>query len=160
MKGKNLMIYGLGAASGFIGGSVFVLSKVLASERMRQASVDILADKIGEALFGERHYRSNRNPKVSYRSYYDTYGEFRRVDHCIFSTYKKAEKVLNAMVKYATDYGMVTILDYYDLCDIEDHCSKIEDNNYGWLENDVANMRIVCWRDGYTIDLPRAIKLK
>jgi hypothetical protein len=159
MKGKNLMIYGLGAASGFVGGSVFVLSKVLESEHMRQASVDILADKIEKALFGERHHRSNRNSKVSYRSYYDTHREFRRVDHCIFATYKEAEKVLDAMIKCVTDYGMITILDYYDLCNIEGHCSQVEDNDYGWLENDVANMQIVRYRDGYRIDLPRPIKL-
>ncbi len=163
MKGKNLMIYGFGAASGFVGGSVFVLGKVLESERMRQASVDILADKIGEALFGKNSRRPGYSSRVSYQRYHE---ERKRrtscylVDKCVFATQVDAEKVLNAMIRLATDYGMVRVIDYYDLCDIENHCSQIEDNNYGWLENDVANMHIICCRDGYVIDLPRAIKLK
>lgn len=165
MKSKSLIIFGCGAIGGFAGGSIFTLGKILKSERMRQASVDILSDKIEEVLFGERYYRSNRGSKVSYRSYYyDTHRhtnkEFRRVDQCIFETYKKAEKVFNDMAKLAADYGMITILDYYDLCDIEDHCSQIEDNAYGWSENEVANMHIVRCRDGYMIELPKAIKLK
>ena len=68
--------------------------------------------------------------------------------------------MLDAMHKYVEDYGMITLLDYYDLCDFPDHCSQIEDKNYGWLKNDIANARIVNSCHGYMIDLPRAIKLK
>lgn len=164
MKGKNLMIYGLGAASGFIGGSVFVLSKVLESERMRQASVDILADKIGEALFGERRRCPRRNSRVSYRSYSEerryTDLRYRPVDRCIFKTYKDAEKVLDEMNKVAMEYGMVRVIDYYDLCLWEDHCSHVEDNYYGWLQSDIADADIIRYCKGYMIDLPKAIRLK
>lgn len=69
MKGKNFIIFGLGVAGGFVGGSVFVLSKILKSERMRQASVDVLADKIGKLLFGEGH----RHPRSNKYNYADQY---------------------------------------------------------------------------------------
>lgn len=42
MKGKNLIILGAGATGGFIGGSIFVLSKVAKSERMMEALKDII----------------------------------------------------------------------------------------------------------------------
>ena len=63
MKGKNLIVFGLGVAGGFIGGSTFVLVKILESERLRQASVEIMADKIGNVLFGEKNrYQKGGQP--------------------------------------------------------------------------------------------------
>ena len=161
MKGKNLIVFGLGAAGGFIGGSTFVLVKILESERLRQASVEILADKVWKMLFGDRshpHYQRSRQ-RVSYKNYYADRNT-RVVDRRLFETRKEAEQMLDAMHKYVEDYGMITLLDYYDLCDFPDHCSQIEDKNYGWLKNDIANARIVNSCHGYMIDLPRAIKLK
>lgn len=158
MKGKNLIVFGLGAAGGFIGGSTFVLVKILESERLRQASVEIMADKIGNILFGEKNRCQKGGQRVSYKNYYADRNT-RVVDHSIFETRKEAEQMLDAMHKCVEDYGMITLLDYYDLCDFPDHCSQIEDKNYGWLKNDIANARIVNSCHGYMIDLPRAIKL-
>lgn len=159
MKGKNLIVFGLGVAGGFIGGSTFVLVKILESERLRQASVEIMADKIGNVLFGEKNRYQKGGQRVSYKNYY-TDRNTRVVDRRLFETRKEAEQMLDAMHKYIEDYGMITLLDYYDLCDFPDHCSQIEDKNYGWLKNDIANARIVNSCHGYMIDLPRAIKLK
>lgn len=158
MKGKNLVIFGLGAAGGFIGGGVFVLGKVFESERLRQASVEILADKIGNVLFGEKSRYQKCNQRVSYKNYY-TSKRAHRIDRCIFETRKDAQKVLEALYKCAADYGMVTIPDYYDLCDIPNHYIRFEDRNYGWLKNSIAKACVVHVYDGYTIELPRAIKL-
>lgn len=166
MKGKNLIVFGLGAAGGFIGGSTFVLVKIFESERLRQASAEILADKVWEMLFGDRphpkeshpHYHQRSRQRVSYKNYYDDRNT-RVVDRRIFETRKEAEQMLDAMHKYVEDYGMITLLDYYDLCDFPVHCSQIEDKNYGWLKNDIANARVVHSCHGYMIDLPRTIKL-
>ena len=51
MKGKNLIILGAGAIGGFIGGNIFVLSKVVKSERMMEAIKDIVTDRITDVLF-------------------------------------------------------------------------------------------------------------
>lgn len=68
MESKNFIIFGVGAASGFVGGSLFVLGKILSSERIREALVDVAVDVIETKIFGRQEHNRSRN--VSYRDYY------------------------------------------------------------------------------------------
>lgn len=157
MKGRNLIILGAGATSGFIGGSIFVLSKVLKSERMVKTLKDIVTDKITDVLFEDSHRPTHKSYKVSYRdNYLDRHSHY-RVDQCIFQTRKEAEEVLDNLLKLAKENGLVRVSDYYDLCSITP-CA--EDTNYGWIEYSISRMSIIRCRDGYAIETPRALNLK
>ena len=65
MKGKNITIFGFGAIGGFIGGNVFAFYKMLQSKRIRQALIDIAADKIETILYGE-DFHSQKNNKYGW----------------------------------------------------------------------------------------------
>lgn len=67
MKGKNLIMCGLCACIGFIGGEVRAYHKVL------------------------NELRTMERPKVTYMDYYDK--RQRRVDRCVFQNRAEAEKV-------------------------------------------------------------------
>ena len=73
MKGKNLIMCGLCACIGFIGGEVRAYHKVL------------------------NELRTMERPKVTYMDYYDK--RQRRVDRCVFQNRAEAEKVLEEMIK-------------------------------------------------------------
>ncbi len=156
MKGKNLIILGVGAAGGFVGGGVFVLSKVIKSERMMEALKDIITDRITDVLFEDNRRSAHKSYKVSYRDYYQERHSYYRVDQCVFQTRKEAEEVLDNLLKLAKDYGLVRVSDYYDLCSVTS-CAK--DSNYGWAECAVSDMSVARCRDGYILKLPRAIPL-
>lgn len=157
MKGKNLIVLGVGATGGFIGGSIFVLSKVIKSERMMEALKDIVTDRITDVFFEDNRRPVRKSYKVSYRDYYQERHSHYRVDRCIFQTRGEAEEVLDNLFKLAKDYGLVRVSDYYDLCSIT---SCAEDANYGWVERSVSRMSVIRYRDGYTIETPKPLNLK
>lgn len=157
MKGKNLIILGAGAIGGFIGGNIFVLSKVVKSERMMKAIKDIVTDRITDVLFEDNRRSAHKSYKVSYRDYYQERHSHYRVDQCVFQTRGEAEEVLNNLLKLVKDYGLVRVSDYYDLCSI---ASCAEDANYGWVEYSVSHMSVIRYRDGYTIEIPKPLNLK
>lgn len=78
MKGKNLIMCGLCACIGFIGGEVRAYHKVL------------------------NELRTVKRPKVTYMDYYDK--RQRRVDQCVFQNHAEAEKVLEEMIKIKPIY--------------------------------------------------------
>lgn len=79
MKGKNLIMCGLCACIGFIGGEVRAYHKVL------------------------NELRTTERPKVTYMDYYDK--RQRRVDQCVFQNRAEAEKVLEEMIKINPPFG-------------------------------------------------------
>lgn len=87
MKGKNLIMCGLCACIGFIGGEVRAYHKVL------------------------NELRTMERPKVTYMDYYDK--RQRRVDRCVFQNRAEAEKVLEEMIKIIENYCGVKC-DYTD----------------------------------------------
>lgn len=66
----------------------------------------------------------------------------------------EAEDVLSHLVDMTIDYGQATVADLYDLVGIT---SAFTDNKYGWT--DLRNSSVSRGRDGYIINLPRAIPL-
>lgn len=47
---KKVLLFGFGAASGFIGGNIFVFNKLIHSERMRNAMAGVIAEKLNDIL--------------------------------------------------------------------------------------------------------------
>lgn len=107
--------------------------------------------------------------RVSYRKYYE---EAPRRDYSaprtrngydyedvIFKNRGEAEAVLSRMDEIVATYGVVSVLDFYDLSGIDDEgIVKYTDNKYGWT--DIRNATIVRIRDGgYIIKLPRALPI-
>lgn len=166
MKGKNFIILGLGAASGFISASGLFLYTILKSDEMRQALCQITADKVGHWLFRKEN-KPHYGNRGSYRDYYRCKtGFYRDVDEFIFDTYEDAENTLGELSKVAERYGVAKISDYYDLI-----CGKSEhgfyyDTRYGWTVSDLQRASIVQVETGvdkeekssFILNLPKAYR--
>lgn len=161
MKGKNFIIIGLGAASGFIGASGLFLYVILKSDEMRRALCQITADKVGRWLFGKEkklHY----GDRVSYRDYYRCKsGFYRDVDEFIFDTYEDAENTLGELSKVAERYGVANIADYYDLVGHAPVQSSYDDTRYGWTVRDLQQASIINpeGKSGFVLNLPKAYRI-
>lgn len=76
-------------------------------------------------------------------------------DNIILNNKGDAELVLTTMDDILDSYGEVSVAALLEMVGLP---SKYTDNNYGWTT--LANARITRLRDGYLIDLPRAVPLK
>lgn len=121
---------------------------------------------------GKRSYTSRSTTKISYRDYYnkgnndyprEEYGRRSQVasvmdyDNVVFDSRGDAEMVLQSMDEILSHYGVVSIADYYELCDIDD--ANYTTNKYGW--KDIRNAQVVrVGHNEYKIKLPRAMPLE
>lgn len=136
---------------------------------VKKAISDIITTGIDMILYGESG-RSRKNKtvsSVSYRNYYDQGSERVRAgsmnsrrntpdyDDILFDTRGSAEAVLDAMNDIISQYGTVSVSDFYDLARVPN--DNFTMNRYGWTNIGGATaMRV---RDGYILKLPRAIPL-
>lgn len=147
----------------------YIVADVLVPAAKKLVS-DIVKDGIEMILYGgvNRSKRSSgfRADYVSYNRYSDRKYEDRRLDDSrarsgysyddvILETRGEAEEVLDAMDNIIEEYGMVSVMDLYDLVGIT---GQYTDNKYGWTN--IRNAEPVRTRDGYMLKLPRAIPLK
>ena len=108
--------------------------------------------------------RRSRVSNVSYREYYDRgkdrYRGYRPVrsgyDFTEYSvrTRKEAEEVLIALEDIISRYDVVSVADYNELMGVR---GVYTDNRYGW--SDLRNARVVPTRDGFAIELPKAVPI-
>ena len=147
----------------------YIVADVLVPAAKKLIS-DIVKDGIEIILYGgvNHNKRSSgfRADYVSYNRYSDRKYEDRRLDDSksryeysyddvILETRGEAEEVLDAMDNIIEEYGMVSVMDLYDLVGIT---GQYTDNNYGW--KNIRNSEPVRMRDGYMLKLPKAIPLK
>ena len=137
---------------------------------IKKAISDIVTDGIDIILYGEsrRGNRRSAADRVSYRNYYDggtrasrmldtrdrSYSTGYSFDEIILSTRGEAEDVLTRMDELMETYGLVRVADLYDLVGLT---GNYTDNKYGWTN--IINAKIVRTRDGYVIDMPRAVPI-
>lgn len=136
---------------------------------VKKAISDIVTTGIDMILYGEAG-RSRKNglaSKVSYRNYYEREGERTHAgsgisrrntfdyDEVIFDTRGDAEAVLDAMNDIISQYGTVSVSDFYDLARVANDNYTM--NRYGWTN--IGGAIAVRVRDGYVLKLPRAIPL-
>ncbi len=126
-----------------------------------------LADATSIILFGETGHISGKKAngsKVPYQRYYDDKREYARprtsggfeYDDIIFTTRADAELVLDQLDSAIASYGVVSVLDLYDLAGIT--CQNgYTAKNYGWT--DIRNAKVVRIRDGYILQLPRTVQI-
>lgn len=136
---------------------------------VKKAISDIVTTGIDMILYGEagRSRKNNSISKVSYRNYYDRDSERVRAgsantrrggldyDDILFDTRGDAEAVLDAMNDIISQYGTVSVSDFYDLARVPN--DNFTMNRYGWTN--IGGATAVRVRDGYILKLPRAIPL-
>lgn len=130
-----------------------------------------IADVVSILLFGESGRVGSRkgggDSRVSYQKYYDDRRDDRRdyarprtipgydYDDIIFDERGDADLVLDQMESAIANYDFVTVADLYDLAGVT--CRSYTANKYGWT--DIRNAKVVRVRDGYVLQLPRAIQI-
>lgn len=137
---------------------------------IKKAISDIVTNGIDMILYGEAGRTRNKYStasKVSYQRYYDRTDEQRRnysafsvrngfdYDELIFPTRGDAEAVLDAMNEIITQYGVVSIMDLYDLANVS--MDNYAANKYGWT--DISGCKPIRVRDGYVLNLPKALPI-
>lgn len=93
--------------------------------------------------------RSNRSSRITTKSAFD-------LDEFEFDNRGDAEDVLYQMEQIVGKYGLVSVADLYDLCDMtpDNHCV----NNYGW--SDLRSARVLRVNGGgYIIRFPKPYPL-
>ena len=136
---------------------------------VKKAISDIITTGIDMILYGEagRSRKNGTASKVSYRNYYDQGSERVRAgsmnsrrntpdyDDILFDTRGDAEVVLDAMNDIISQYGTVSVSDFYDLARVPN--DNFTMNRYGWTN--IGGATAVRVRDGYILKLPRAVPL-
>ena len=114
--------------------------------------------------------RSSNSDRVSYtkyssrrdrdRDYRDRDRDsYRRTDifdstDIVFDSRGEAEKVLAVMDEIMQEYEIVRVADLYDLAGVS---CDFPANDYGWTN--IRNARVVHVRDGWVIEMPRAVSI-
>lgn len=145
----------------------YILMDVLVPA-IKKAISDIVTNGIDMILYGEtgRTRKASSGTKVSYGKYYDREPDRRRdrsissrggydYDDIVFETRGDAEKVLDSMNDIISQYGVVSVLDLYDLADVS--TDNYAANKYGWT--DISGCKAIRVGDGYILKLPRALPL-
>ena len=127
---------------------------------------DIITNGTRMLLRGEIGVRkgSSTASSISYNRYYDQkrYGDSNSVqtrsgysyNEIILETRGEAEEILTRMDELIDTYGLVRVADLYDLVGVS---GNYTDNKYGWTN--IRNAKIVRVRDGYMIELPKALPI-
>lgn len=130
-----------------------------------------IADVVSIMLFGEvgRLGRGGRDrgSKISYQKYYRDDRDDRRdygrprgtagfeYDDILFESRGDADLVLDQLESAINIYGMASVADLYDLAGVT--CRSYTANKYGWT--DIRTAKVVRVRDGYILQLPRAVQI-
>lgn len=81
----------------------------------------------------------------------DRNSDRRDSDEILLESRGEAEEVLSEMIQQISDYGRVSVADFYDLLGEK---SQYTDLKYGWT--DLRSAKVDRVREGYFINLPRA----
>ena len=135
---------------------------------LKKAIYDLLVGTLNMSLYGRRG--DGKRPTADKISYRDYNGVSRRsdldrdrtrtnsgysYDDIVVETRGEAEAVLRRMDEIMEEYDIVRVADLYDLVGVT---GDYTDNNYGWTN--IRNAKVVRVRDGYKIDMPRALPIR
>ena len=135
---------------------------------MKKLIDDIVTNGISIILYGEAG-RSKKSSSPGTRVPYSGYYSDRRdnpprsirdggvldYEDIIFDNRGDAETVLASMDEILSQYGIVTVLDLFDLSGVTTHNYMAA--RYGW--KNIRDADVIRVRDGYIIRLPRAIPI-
>lgn len=150
-----------GVSVGFVTCGVLTVRGVLKSEKLRGAIANVISEKVYEWLDDEldhrrkprvsytRYYNYRTKPKVSYRNYFASENDDSKFRNYIFETSGAAQNVLRGMEDVISEYGYVSVQDFYDLCGGPSH---YVDSTIGWKS--IMDTKVIKKEHGYIIDLP------
>ena len=135
---------------------------------VKKAIYDLVVGTLDMSLYGGRGgAKRSTADKVSYKDYNSvshrdsrSYENSRTTsgysyDDIVLETRGEAEAVLSRMDEIMEEYEIVRVADLYDLVGVS--CEHT-DNKYGWTN--IRNAKIVRVRDGYKIEMPRALPIR
>lgn len=136
---------------------------------VKKAIYDLVVGALDMSLYGGRGGSGKRSTadRVSYRDYNSvsrrdtrSYESARTTsgysyDDIVLETRGEAEAVLSRMDEIMEEYEIVRVADLYDLVGIT---GEHTDNKYGWTN--IRNAKIVMVRDGWKIEMPRALPIR
>ena len=136
---------------------------------VKKAIYDLVVGSLDMSLYGGRGGSGKRSTadRVSYRDYNSvsrrdtrSYESARTTsgysyDDIVLETRGEAEAVLSRMDEIMEEYEIVRVADLYDLVGIT---GEHTDNKYGWTN--IRNAKIVRVRDGWKIEMPRALPIR
>ena len=144
----------------------YIWSEVIVPSAKKAIS-DAISNGVDMMLYGEAGTsRKNSNAsRISYQNYYERGNNHRdyssdrtrtgyNYNEIIFNDRGEAEDVLSRMDELVEAYGNVSVADLYDLVGI---AGNYTDNKSGWI--DIRTARVVRVRNGYMIELPKAMPL-
>lgn len=129
-----------------------------------------LADVVSIILFGEIGgvgRRGRDKSKISYQRYWRDDRDDRRdyvrpkniggfdYDDILFETRGDADLVLDQLESAIANFGIASVADLYDLAGVT--CRSYTADKYGWT--DIRTAKVVRLRDGYILQLPRAVQI-
>lgn len=130
-----------------------------------------VADVVSIMLFGETGRLGNSGKRrngggTSYQRFYDDPRDRERRDYSrpksgyeyddiFFETRADAELVLDQLEEIISIYGMASVLDLYDSAGVTP--PNYNAQNFGWT--DIRNSKPIRVRDGYILQLPKALPL-
>lgn len=133
---------------------------------VKKAIYDVVTNGIDMFLYGSsgKGKSSSSSSKVSYRNYYDqknsssyrgSESNYSRnaldYNDIVFDNRGEAEAALQQMKDIIGRYGLVTVIDLYEMAD---QTAPYTAQKYGW--SDVSGSEVQRTRDGYKLKLPRA----
>ena len=141
----------------------YILEDVLIPT-IKEAIYNTLTGALDMSLFGGTGRSKAKAGSASYISY-DRFAKREprthsrgnaapALDNIVFSTRGEGEEVLDRLDEAIRMYGQVSILDLYDL--IGERTTP-QDDKFGWTNLRNANLKRT--RDGYLLELPRALPI-
>lgn len=149
-KVKGAVIFTSGLISGITIGSALVAKRVFEDDDFRHVICEKISNKVMDILYGEEN--TTRYKYASYRK--DVNKNDYILQEVVFIGRSSAEDTLNNMKQCITQYGFVSVSDYYDLSGIT---GKYTDAKFGWVN--IKNVEIKRTKNGYIIDLPQPIRI-
>lgn len=131
---KGLFIF----TGGVIVGGVYVTGKIFRTKEVAEAMLRKYADKIDKFVYGDYDPKRGVEPEEVWFTHLDL-----------------AENVLKGMRDLLNEYGVVTVAEYLELCELPVNHT---DHNYGWTS--LENTWIEVHPHSYVIKFPRAYKIK
>lgn len=147
---------------------LYILKEVI-EPSAKKAISDIVKTGIDMFLYGEADSSKKHSmaSKISYRNYYDQSSNLIRAntidyrqnglkyDDILFETRGDAEAVLDAMHDIISQFGSVSVSDFYELARVPNDNFTMA--RYGW--SNISGASAIRVRDGYILKLPRVIPL-
>lgn len=123
-----------------------------------------ISDSVDIALNGENGKRRTSGSSIvseyrggnhsTNRTRYDIQNLY-EIDDIILDTYGDCEAVLDEMGELIREYGLVSIIDLYDMLGVTS--TRHTDSKYGWTS--LRTAKIVPTRGGFMLKLPRVVPL-